>query len=112
MVFRPCSCKMKHKNNYFTKKAEQNSTQYFKFIIVRICYALFYKTDGFTGEFIAKEKYLCVRGADGQIECDALGKSILECMCGDSRPRGAALILLIFLRSSFTNLMREPLSVV
>ncbi|MDZ7860581.1 MAG: PAS domain S-box protein [Candidatus Krumholzibacteriota bacterium] len=42
----------------------------------------YYVTNGFSNEFVKKERRLCSIGPDGEIERDSEGNAILECMCG------------------------------
>lgn len=43
----------------------------------------YFVTSGFPEEFVEAEKYLCDRNEDGEINRDAEGNPILECMCGN-----------------------------
>lgn len=43
----------------------------------------YYETKGFTREFVKAERSLCPRDNLGEILCDADGRPILECMCGN-----------------------------
>ncbi len=43
----------------------------------------YFVTKGFPAEFVAAENSLCVRTNDGDIERDAAGNPVLECMCGN-----------------------------
>jgi PAS domain S-box-containing protein len=43
----------------------------------------YFKTSGFSDEFIETEKYLCSYDKDGNAKRDANGNALLECMCGN-----------------------------
>lgn len=43
----------------------------------------YYETRGFRKEFVALESELCVRDDKGEVLCDAKGRPVLECMCGN-----------------------------
>jgi PAS domain S-box-containing protein len=43
----------------------------------------YFETRGFSGEFVAAERYLCQRDLDGQILRDEVGNPVLDCMCGN-----------------------------
>lgn len=43
----------------------------------------YYKTSGLSDEFVEAEKYLCSYDKDGNVERDAEGDPMLECMCGN-----------------------------
>jgi PAS domain S-box-containing protein len=43
----------------------------------------YFVTSGFPEEFVRLENHLCSYGEDGEVECDAEGKPIVECMCGN-----------------------------
>ncbi len=43
----------------------------------------YYETSGFSDDFVAAERHLCVENLDGQMLCDEVGNPILECMCGN-----------------------------
>ena len=43
----------------------------------------YYETAGFSGEFVAAERYLCERGPSGELVQDSAGNPVLECMCGN-----------------------------
>jgi PAS domain S-box-containing protein len=43
----------------------------------------YFETRGFPGEFVEAENYFCQRDQKGQLMCDNLGTSLLECMCGN-----------------------------
>ncbi|HMA76599.1 MAG TPA: PAS domain S-box protein, partial [Candidatus Krumholzibacteriaceae bacterium] len=42
----------------------------------------YYVTNGFSDQFVKKERRLCSIGPDGEIERDSEGNAVLECMCG------------------------------
>ncbi len=42
----------------------------------------YYEHNGFSEEFLREENFLCARGIDGAIVCDADGRATLECTCG------------------------------
>lgn len=43
----------------------------------------YFETHGFPPEFVEKERNLCAKASDGSCLCDAEGRAILECMCGN-----------------------------
>ena len=43
----------------------------------------YFVTDGFSNEFVIKEKYLCQRDLNGQLVRDEIGTPVIECMCGN-----------------------------
>jgi len=43
----------------------------------------YYKTSGFTDDFVLAERYLCVHDDAGNILLDEQGRPLLECMCGN-----------------------------
>lgn len=43
----------------------------------------YYKTDGFSTDFVAAERHLCALDGSGELVLDADGNPALECMCGD-----------------------------
>ncbi len=43
----------------------------------------YYETNGFPGDFVNAERYLCEHDADGNICRDSDGNPVLECMCGN-----------------------------
>ncbi len=42
----------------------------------------YYETNGFPGDFVQAERYLCERDKEGKIIRDGQGNPVLECMCG------------------------------
>ena len=43
----------------------------------------YYTSEGFSEDFLHKERYLCERDSTGRIVYDKQGKPVLECMCGN-----------------------------
>jgi hypothetical protein len=43
----------------------------------------YFMTMGFPEGFVRMESHLCSYAEDGEVECDAEGNPILECMCGN-----------------------------
>ncbi|HOO56760.1 MAG TPA: response regulator [bacterium] len=43
----------------------------------------YYETNGFPGDFVEAERYLCMRDEGGEIVRDNVGNPVLECMCGN-----------------------------
>ncbi len=43
----------------------------------------YYKTRGFSDDFIETETHLCMEDIHGQLERDNIGNPVLECMCGN-----------------------------
>lgn len=43
----------------------------------------YYKTNGFSDQFVRSEKYLCTDTEFGEIQRDSSGNPVLECLCGD-----------------------------
>ncbi|MEW6363265.1 MAG: ATP-binding protein [Acidobacteriota bacterium] len=43
----------------------------------------YFLTSGFPEEFVRMERHLCSYNEEGEVECDAEGNPILDCMCGN-----------------------------